>query len=212
MLQYKDIINISELNGFFTSSKKFCETVLWIICSLKLMGKRFELNASDHSIYGPGAVLTFLLLFPLLQLPNVRALRQSVLAKLFRGGKDVFYRLKNNEMINWRFLHYRVILQLIRLAKSCSTQEVASLRCLIADDTDLPKTGRCIEQIGRIWSHVSNSSITFYAFNYWIQRYRRSKSNNPGFATVTLDQVPESEFSTPKIEIELSGGIVVRIY
>lgn len=31
--------------------------------------------------------------------------------------------------------------------------------CLIVDDSDLPKTGRRIEQIGRIFSHVTHSSI-----------------------------------------------------
>jgi hypothetical protein len=70
MLQHKDTTNISELNNFFTSSEKVCETVLWIIHSLKLNGKRFELSGSGRTIYGPGNVLTFLLLFPLFQLPN----------------------------------------------------------------------------------------------------------------------------------------------
>lgn len=159
MLQRKDTTNISELNDFFTSSEKVCETVLWIIRSLKLNGRRFELSESGRAIYGPGNILTFLLLFPLFQLSNVRAFSQSVLARLFGGCKDVFYRLKNNELINWRSLNYRVTLQLIRLAKSRSSEGPTCLRCLIADDTDLPKTGRHIELIGRVWSHVTNSSI-----------------------------------------------------
>jgi len=159
MLQRKDTTNISELNSFFTSSEKVCETVLWIMRSLKLNDKRFEFSGSDRTIYEPGTVLTFLLLFPLFQLPNVRAFSQSVLAKLFGGGKDVFYRLKNSAIVPWRVIHYKITLQLMRLAKSRSSEEPKGLKCLIADDTDLPKTGRRIELIGRIWSHVSNSSI-----------------------------------------------------
>jgi len=31
--------------------------------------------------------------------------------------------------------------------------------CLIIDDTDYPKTGRCIDNIGRIHSHVQNLFI-----------------------------------------------------
>lgn len=58
----------------------------------------------------------------------------------------------------------------------------------------------------------SDNNITFSAFSYWVQRYRRSKITNPGFATVTLTPEPESGFFNPKIEIELSGGIFVRIY
>ena len=58
----------------------------------------------------------------------------------------------------------------------------------------------------------SENNISFHAFNYWVQRYKRSKGINPGFASVTLTQEPESVLSSPKIEIELSGGIFVRIY
>ena len=39
------------------------------------------------------------MIFPLLQLSNVRAYSQSILVKLFKGGKDVFYRLKSNDRI-----------------------------------------------------------------------------------------------------------------
>jgi len=58
----------------------------------------------------------------------------------------------------------------------------------------------------------SDNGITFYAFNYWVQRHKRSKSSNPGFASVTLTPDPDPVYSNPKIEIELTGGIVVRIY
>ena len=79
---------------FSLQAKKFVSTVLWIIPSLKLNCKRFELSESDRSIYDPGSVMTYLLLFPLFRLSNVRAFSQSVLAKLFGGGKDVFYQVK----------------------------------------------------------------------------------------------------------------------
>lgn len=156
MLRSKDTTNISEINGFFTSSEKVCQTVLWIIRSLNLNSKQLKLSDGDRSIYSSGNVLTLLLLFPLFQLPNVRAFSQSILWKLFKGGKDVFYRFKNNEMINWRALHYQITSQLIEIATSA--EESTGYKCLIADDTDLPKTGRSIELIGRIWSHVTGSS------------------------------------------------------
>jgi len=156
MLRRKDTTNISELNGFFTSSEKVCQTILWIIRSLKLDSKQLRSSDEDRLTYSSGNVLTLLLLFPLFRLPNVRSYSQSVLSKLFKGGKDVFYRFKNNEMINWRALHYQVNSQLIKMATSA--EESTGCKCLIADDTDLPKTGWSIELIGRIWSHVTNSS------------------------------------------------------
>jgi len=156
MLRSKDTTNISEINSFFTSSEKVCQTVLWIIRSLNLNSVQLRPSEGDRSTYTSGNVLTLLLLFPLFQLCNVRSYSHSVLSKLFKGGKDVFYRFKNNEMINWRALHYKVTFQLIGIATTA--EESTGYKCLIADDTDLPKTGWSIELIGRIWSHVTNSS------------------------------------------------------
>jgi hypothetical protein len=60
MLRSKDTTNISEINGFFTSSEKVCQTVLWIIRSLNLNTKQFRSSDADHSTYSLGNVLTVL--------------------------------------------------------------------------------------------------------------------------------------------------------
>jgi hypothetical protein len=159
MLHRKDTTNISELNDFFTSGEKVCQTVLWIIRSLNFNGIQLRLTDSDRLTYSSGNILTLLLLFPLFGLSNVREYSQSVLCKLFKGGKDVFYRFKNNEMINWRALHYKVTLRLTEIAGMTTEEGSTGYKCLIADDTDLPKTGWNIELIGRIWSHVTGSSL-----------------------------------------------------
>jgi hypothetical protein len=56
------------------------------------------------------------------------------------------------------------------------------------------------------------NNLNVHTMSYWIQRYKRSKNTNPGFASVTLTQEPEPVYSSAKIEIELAGGIIVRIY
>ncbi len=94
MLRSKDTTNISEIIGFFTSSEKVCQTVLWIIRSLNLNSKQLRPSDGDRSTYSSGNVFTLLLFYPLFQLSNVRVYSQSVLPKLFKGGKDVFYRFK----------------------------------------------------------------------------------------------------------------------
>ena len=58
----------------------------------------------------------------------------------------------------------------------------------------------------------SENNVKFHAFSYWVKQYRQSKSPDPGFASVTLTPEPEPVFSNPKIEIELAGGIFVRIF
>lgn len=159
MLQGKITTNISELNNFFTSSQKVSDTVIRIIRSLKLGSKQFELRGNAQTCYASNEVLTVLLLFPLLQVSNVREYSLSIMIRLFKGGKDVFYRFKNNELVHWRSIGYRVTLKLIQKSKSHSASDGTGYTCLIADDTDLPKTGFSIELIGRIWSHVTNSSM-----------------------------------------------------
>ena len=47
-------------------------------------------------------------------------------------------------------------MKLIQKSEAHSIGNPTGYKCLIADDTDMPKTGWSIELIGRIWSHVSN--------------------------------------------------------
>ena len=50
-------------------------------------------------------------------------------------------------------------MQLIRKTQKNSNIKTDTPRCLVVDDTDFPKTGRCIELIGRIYSHVTTAQF-----------------------------------------------------
>jgi hypothetical protein len=55
--------------------------------------------------------------------------------------------------------------------------------------------------------------IKLWTLLYWVQKYRQSKAPEQGFASLTLAPEPGAgPGANPKIEIELTGGIVVRIY
>jgi hypothetical protein len=56
------------------------------------------------------------------------------------------------------------------------------------------------------------NNLNVHTMSYWVQRYNKSKISNTGFASVTFAPEPESAICSPKIEIELAGGIFVRIY
>ena len=56
------------------------------------------------------------------------------------------------------------------------------------------------------------NKLNIHTMGYWIQKYNKSKISNTGFASVTFAPEPEPTVFSPKIEIELAGGIVVRIY
>ena len=177
MLPNKDTTILSEINDFFTSREKAIHSVLRIVSSLKLSNTRFFTKESANNSYNNTDKLLLLILFPLFKIKNAYDYKESPLYSVLSCGKDVFYRLLNNEHLNWRSLHYLVSKKLL---KQLATKTDLSLgshrppRCLIVDDTDLPKTGRFIELIGRIYSHVSHRSIL--AFKGLFMVYHDGKS------------------------------------
>lgn len=159
MLRHKDTTILSEIKDFFTTSEKAMETILGFLSSLKFSDKDFGFPQSVNLKYNNYSKLVLILLFPFFEIRDIAHYKESSLFKLIGCGKDVFYRLTNNTMIDWRKFAYSINMQLIRkIQKQSQTNEQLTPRCIIIDDSDLPKTGRCFELIGRIYSHVTHSS------------------------------------------------------
>jgi len=69
------------------------------------------------------------------------------------------------------------------------------------------------QQSGKSQKQFSGENhITLCKFLYWVQKYRQSSSSNQGFASLSISSEESPIPSMPKIEIELSSGIVVRIF
>jgi hypothetical protein len=176
MLRHKDNTILSEINVFFTTNEKAMHTIFKIIGSLTFSGNRFLGNDMGNNIYKDRDKLVLLLLFPFFGIKDAYHYGKSSLYGILSCGKDVFYRLLNDGDIDWRSINYGVARKLIKETRDraqAPTGEDAP-RCLIVDDTDLPKTGRRIELIGRIYSHVSHSSLL--AFKGLFMAYHDGKS------------------------------------
>ena len=62
------------------------------------------------------------------------------------AAKEIFFRLINNSMIDWRKFAYSLNTQLIcKVEKQSQAGCQATPRCIIVDYTDLIKTGRLFE-------------------------------------------------------------------
>jgi len=72
-------------------------------------------------------------------------------------GKDTFYRMKNNPGIDWRAILYVLINRFLYLVRNNQEVPCGKPTCLIADDTVLPKRGKGIECIGRVFDHKDHS-------------------------------------------------------
>jgi hypothetical protein len=75
------------------------------------------------------------------------------------GTKDAYYGLKNNPMIAWRVIPIMMFHRFEHLVKKNNAVIQGLVRCLIADGTTLPKRGKRMEGISRVWDHVFHCSV-----------------------------------------------------
>lgn len=161
----KDSKIISEIGSFFkkTAENKAINSILNVISNIRLQERQIGIGKKPNCKFPVLYVFQMLLLFPFFSVKNSFHFSDSGLSQLFSAEKDVFYRFLNDDNIKWRNLLYAINLQLItKLAVRKDSKDSKDPVCLIADDTDHPKTGIQSELIGKIHSHVENKSILGY--------------------------------------------------
>jgi len=162
MLNNKGTNIFSEINSFFpeNDNKKAINSIIDIARNLRISSKSLSLESNANCKFTRLQVFELLLVFPLFMVKNAFHYSESILFKVLSCKKDVFYRFMSNGSFDWRNILYRINLQLIGKiavrADSCNGKDPV---CLIVDDSDFPKTGKKIERIGRIFSHVTHKSI-----------------------------------------------------
>lgn len=175
MLQYKGTINFSELKPYFKSEEKVFNTLSSEIRSLKLSDKLFQVIDKVNTQYPCRQKFALLLLFPLFNVKYISDFGKSALYQTYKYGKDVFYEFFNNPLFDWRQFSYKITRRLIkRVERGSEPVAEAPVKCLIADDTDLPKRGRCFELLSRIFSHVTQTYN--YGFKGLFLGYHDGKS------------------------------------
>ena len=73
------------------------------------------------------------------------------------GKKDTYYRLKNDSGIDWRMIVYLLVNRFLFIVRNNQETPSDKPTCLIADDTVLPKRGKGIEGIGKVFDHKDHS-------------------------------------------------------
>jgi hypothetical protein len=118
-------------------------------------------------------ILLTLLLMGFNEIKSVRALFLSGLYKISSGEKDVYYRLKNNENIDWRKLLYSIAKRFIFLVDKYGNRDSIKkdkITAFVADDTVIAKTGEKIEHIGKVFDHTSHGMVVGFKqfqFSFW---------------------------------------------
>ncbi len=169
MPQHKDINKIAELKNGFTPRWLEPDFIFSSLTCFSFSAVCKHLDPFKQRGYSFKLVFSSLISLPFLGLQSVHAFTSSALFDHIQAKKDVFYRVKNNSGICWRNILWMFGMQHIKLAGSHG-EDGRSPKCLIIDDSDLPKTGRYIEKVSRICDHVSRRFILGYkllTMGYW---------------------------------------------
>jgi hypothetical protein len=85
-----------------------------------------------------------LLILPLIVVNSIYGLTTDKDTELSIYGKDSYYRIFENQKIDWRAFLTQFVKQYL-LKDELFTRSAAATRCLIFDDVNLPITGKTID-------------------------------------------------------------------
>jgi hypothetical protein len=108
-------------------------------------------------VYRRNAIIQLMILLKLVSVKSIHACIRSEWDRLLPMGKDVLYKVRNSPLMPWRSILHRQAKQCLKHSKlpPSDVYRPWTMPCFIVDDTDQPKTGKCIEWIGRIYSHLT---------------------------------------------------------
>ena len=178
MLRDKGTKKIEEIKTDFNPDSFKEEKVTGIFKALKITESLNEFNCIKKSGYSVKVVLSLLLVMAVTGNKTVLSSLSNSYAHGIKAGKDVFYRLKNNEHVCWRRILWHIVMRFIRITATTKLPEEADKpHCLIFDDTTIEKSGMKMEKIGRVWDHVKQRSVL--GFKLLIMLYWDGKSSIP---------------------------------
>ncbi len=194
MLPSKSTKFFSEVNDILTSSEKGITRIINLYQRLDLHKIKIGHQDLPQASYRRCDLLLCLMLFPIYQLASVRSYLDSSLEQFFEARKNTFYRLKNDQQINWRHIlnlvNRRLFKQITLHGEDTKPQ---SPRCLIIDDTDFVKTSHKTEHVSRIWSHSLHRTIlgfkglftgywdgkSFFALDFSLHKEKGKNASTP---------------------------------
>ena len=151
------IQKLSELESILCDDKKTDKGVLDFFKQFKIarLLRPFEIVKTKG--YSISLLLQTMCIYRLRGI-SIWAMQKTGIPGIFQGDENGLYRLMNNSKMNWRRLLISFAKQFMSITKA-NCDENNSTTCFILDDTDLVKTGKTIEGVGKIFNHVSHTSM-----------------------------------------------------
>lgn len=144
---------LSELESVLCNNDTTNEGILHFFSAFKIGRFLGSFNSFKSKGFDVSVLLLSLLIF---RLRGESICRMQNRAKNFLESIDdnTFYRLMNNQWMDWRKLLLGFAKQFAWHVKA-KGDPVSGTTCFVLDDTDIEKTGKTIEFIGRVFNHVT---------------------------------------------------------
>ena len=168
MIIDKNDISIQEIKSIFENQNATVgDTIFDLMKCFKLAKLCRSLCVNKLMGYSIPNIVITLTMFPIMMVKTVRGFILSKY-RLTGAQKDTFFRILNNEKMNWRKLLYTVAKQFRSMLPV--TEEQPTPTCGIIDDTVLEKTGEQIEGIGKVFNHNINKCVLGFKcqiYSFW---------------------------------------------
>src|SRR5664280_588306 len=98
--EFNDLLNLGEKAVFKTLS---------IYRTIELDKIKIKVPDAPQGVHNKTDILLLMLLYPLFCLKNIYQYSNSNYKGLLEASKNTFYRFKNNNLIPWRSILYRIV-------------------------------------------------------------------------------------------------------
>lgn len=150
----------SEIGTFFQKSgDSALQAIANALQGIGLTDRSLGLSTKGNASRKTSEKLLALLLLPFFGCSDVSHLPGSALSALSRVGYNMLYRMERDPNIDWRKCMARLSKRVEKYLSARCAESDTGIRCLVADDTDIAKSGMKIEKIGRIFSHTQHRHI-----------------------------------------------------
>lgn len=166
--------NLSELENVLCHNESLNKGVLKPMSAFKIGRFLGLFEAAKKRGWQVSILVVSLLLFRLKGESTYSG--QNSFSFLPKIDDNTFYRLMNNCMMNWRGLLYRFVKEFKRNVEE-KGDPVSGPKCFVIDDTDITKTGKTFEFMGRVFNHVTKTYL--FGFKLLLLGYWDGKSLIP---------------------------------
>lgn len=169
MPHIEGIEKITEIQDLIIDKKSGSNLLFDTFDHLNSSELKKELSKIKGKGYSPDLLFTSLLFMSFFSFFNIWNAVNSGISTI-KAKKDSYYRFFNDSNINWRKILYLINKSYNKVIRKNYHNTNKDLKVFVIDDSDIPKTGRKIEFIGKVFSHVHRKSILGFkvlVLGYW---------------------------------------------